>query len=224
MCCRYTLRDPSIVLEQVLALGAKMGPTTIPQRFNAAPSQDLPAVIWTKDGGLCRSIRWGMVPFNARKDPKRLQLINARSELATEKPTFKQGVQKRRCVLPADGYFEWHRHPDGKTKSPFYVRRADGASFFLAGIYDEACEPFAAGFVVLTTISNDIIRPIHDCMPVILDLAEASAWLTPGPVSPIQVRTLCVSYPSALLRVDPVSPLVDNVRNDSPECVHRWRS
>ena len=106
MCCRYTLRNPPIIREQVRALGAKMGPTTISQRFNAAPSQDLPAVIWTKDGFLCRTVRWGMVPFYARKDPKRLQLINARSEVATEKPTFKQGVLKRRCALPADGYLE----------------------------------------------------------------------------------------------------------------------
>jgi len=220
MCCRYTLRNPPIISEQVRTLGAKIGPTTIPQRFNAAPSQDLPVVVWTKDGLLCRPLRWGMVPFYARRDPKRLQLINVRSEVATEKPIFKQGVQKRRCVLPADGYFEWRRHPDGKTKTPFYVRRTDGGPFFLAGIYEEACEPFAAGFVVLTTVANDLVNPIHDRMPVILDLAEASAWLTPGPVSCIQVTTLCASYPSTRLRVDPVNPLVDSVRNDSPECVH----
>ncbi len=219
MCCRYTLRDPFIVAEHIRTLGVNVDPAAIAPRFNAAPTQDLPAVILTIDGLLCLPMRWGMVPFYARKDPKRLQLINARSEIATEKPTLKHSVQNRRCVLPSDGFFEWQRHPDGKTKTPFYIRRADEKPFLFAGIYEEACEPFVAGFVLLTTGANEIIKPIHDRMPVILELDEARAWLTPGPLSSDQVRAFCDSYPATQMRIDPVGTIVDNTRNDLPECV-----
>lgn len=219
MCGRYTLRDPAAVAEVIRALGTEVDtPPPVP-RFNAAPSQTMPAVLGTDTGPRYQNLRWGIVPFFARKDPKPLQLINARSETAAEKPSFRQSIQKRRCVLPADGFFEWKREPEGRSKTPFFIRRRDEKPFLIAGIYEEASDPFPAGFALLTTGPNELMEPIHHRMPVILDLEAARSWLSTGPIEPDQVRTICVSYPAALMRADPVSPIVNNARNDSPDCV-----
>lgn len=217
MCGRYTLADPARVNEAIWSLGAE--PHDVPQRFNGAPTQLMPVVLQQTEGIRQALYRWGIVPFFARKDPKPLQLINARSETAAEKPTFRQSIQRRRCVVPADGFFEWQRHPDGKSKTPYYIRIKDGRPFWIAGIYEDEALPHPAGFVLLTTGPNSLMAPIHDRMPVILDLEEARTWITPGAIDPNRVRELCDSYPAEAMEAAAVSSVVNNARNDVPECI-----
>lgn len=217
MCGRYTLADPAMVNEAIRDFGAE--PHDVPQRFNGAPSQLMPVVLHKAEGIQQVLFRWGIVPFFARKEPKPLQLINARSETAAEKPTFRQSVQRRRCVVPADGFFEWQRHPDGKSKTPFYIRLKGGRPFWIAALYEDESPPHPAGFVLLTTGPNSFMASIHDRMPVILDADEARSWISPGAIAPEAVHALCDSYPADRMEAAAVSSIVNNARNDVPECI-----
>lgn len=218
MCGRYTLRDPAAVREAMDAIGATCEHDLLTSRFNVAPTQPMPVVTAEEGRVTCQIMRWGIVPFYAREDPKPRELINARSETAAEKPTFKQSVQKRRCVVPADGFFEWQKHPDG-SRSPYFMRLRSEAPFWIAGIYEAASELFPAGYALLTTGPNEVMKPIHDRMPVILAREAAIARLTPGPMSSDEVRRYCQSYPAEEMRAQEVSRIVNNARNDVPECV-----
>lgn len=217
MCGRYTLQDPEAVAEAIRALGA--APHDIPRRYNGAPTQQMPVVIQKAEALEQVILKWGIVPFFARKEAKPLQLINARSETAVEKPSFRQGIQKRRCVIPADGFFEWKRHPDGKSKTPYYIRLKGGRPFWIAGIYEEEAAPIPAGFLLLTTGPNALMEPIHDRMPVILTEEEARDWVRPGAITPESVAKACDSFPADQMEATPVSSVVNNARNDVPECV-----
>ena len=218
MCGRYTLTDPDAVAEAVRALGADPGDAALPRRFNVAPTQTMPVVVATANTRALRMMKWGIVPFYARKDEKPFQLINARSETAAEKPTFKQSVQKRRCVVPADGFFEWRKDADGR-KTPFYIRMKTGTPFWIAGIFEDESPPLPAGYALLTTGPNELMKPIHDRMPVILGREAVETWLKSGDLPPEDVRSLCVSYPAQEMVAGAVSTIVNSARNDVPECV-----
>jgi putative SOS response-associated peptidase YedK len=200
------------------AIGADPGTEHYTQRFNVAPTQGMPVVIASSGQPQAITMRWGIVPFYARKDPKPQQLINARSETVTEKVTFRQSVQKRRCLIPADGFFEWHRESPTR-KIPFYIRLLNAAPFWIAGIFEEEAAPHPAGFALLTTGPNELMRPIHDRMPAILPLSDAREWLQPGPIATNRISQLCQPYLAANMTAHPVSVVVNNARHDLPECV-----
>jgi putative SOS response-associated peptidase YedK len=206
------------VAEAVRAIGADPGAEVYPQRFNVAPTQGMPVVIAPAGQPQAITMRWGIVPFYARKDPKPQQLINARSETVTEKVTFRQSVQKRRCLVPADGFYEWLRESPAR-KTPYYIRLRSGAPFWIAGIYEKAAPPFDAGYALLTTRPNELMRPIHDRMPVILPTSNALDWLKPGPIAPALVAQFSEPYPAEEMCAHPVSTIVNNARHDVPECV-----
>jgi len=218
MCGRYTLRDPEAVAGAIRALGAEVATASLPQRYNTAPTQVMPVITVQENRPKLVPMHWGIVPFYSRKEARPMQLINARSETAAEKVTFKQSIQRRRCVVPADGFFEWRRNAD-KTKTPFFIRINGEKPFFIAGIFEDECPPFAAGYALLTTGPNELLAPIHDRMPVILSEKTARAWIEPGPISAERVHEICASYPAAEMIADPVSAIVNNARNDVPECV-----
>ncbi len=219
MCGRYTLRDPEAVAAAMLAIGATPPADPIPRRYNTAPTQVMPVVV-VPSGSAPQGIhmRWGIVPFYARNAPKPEHLFNARSETAAEKVSFRQSVQKRRCLVPADGFFEWRRQADG-SKTPFFIRVCGEAPFWIAGIFEEACLSHPQGYALLTTGPNELMAPIHDRMPVILPLPAAKHWLAPGPMTQEQVTGLCGSYPAGEMVASEVSSVVNNARNDAPACV-----
>lgn len=163
-------------------------------------------------------MKWGIVPFFARKEAKPIQLINARSETAAEKPTFRQSVQKRRCAVPADGFYEWRKDADDR-KTPFFIRMKTEKPFWIAGIFEEESLPYPAGFALLTTGPNELMKPIHDRMPAILGPEALGTWLTPGEMPAEKVRELCGGYPADEMVANPVSTIVNSARNDVPECV-----
>ena len=218
MCGRYTFRDPVAIASALEALGVKNEAAPMAKRYNVAPTQSMPVVITGEHGLTCLSMKWGIVPFFARKERKPMQLINARSETVTSKPTFRQSVQKRRCIVPCDGFFEWKRFPDG-TKTPFFIRMKNDAPFWIAGIYEAASADIPAGYALLTTGPNELMASIHDRMPAILDSPAAQAWLKPAPLTQEQVTSFCESHPASQMRADEVSRIVNSARNDVPECV-----
>ena len=215
MCGRYTLRDPVTVAELVARITGEVA--KINARYNVAPSQLNPVVRMT-EGPHLAEMRWGLVPIWDKSEKPKFAPINARSEEMTGKPTFRQSVQERRCVVPADGFYEWHKL-DEKTKVPFYITMKDGTPFFIAGIYEKATETRPDTYALLTTGPNELMRGIHDRMPVILDESGAKRWLAPGKHTAEEVTAMCASYPADKMRACPVSTLVNAPRNDVPECV-----
>ena len=217
MCGRYTIRDPKALAEMIERITGEV--VKITARYNVAPSQTNPVVRMADDTSpRMTEMRWGLVPFWERSEKPKFAPINARSEEMMTKPMFKQSVQERRCVVPADGFFEWHKL-DEKTKVPFYIGLKDGGPFYIAGIYEKATDTRPDTYALLTTGPNELMKGIHDRMPVIMDEAEAKQWLAPGKHTPDEVTAMCGSFPAAKMRAFPVSTIVNSPRNDVPECV-----
>ncbi len=218
MCGRYTLQDPER-LDALIASITEEAYATVAARFNVAPSQQNPVIAMGPDGRPHASaMRWGLVPYWDRSETPKFAPINARSEEMLEKPTFKQSLQKRRCLVPADGYFEWKRR-DERTKTPYLISLKDRRPFFFAGIYETATEDRPATYALLTCAPNPTLAAIHDRMPVILPPSAVDRWLQPGPLTSEGVKELCVSYDAAEMQAWAVSSIVNNARNEVPECV-----
>lgn len=178
MCGRYVFYE---TLEAMKRFHADPPGTRVVPRYNAAPSQDLPIVLRNSPNHI-ECMRWGLIPSWA-KDPKiGYKLINARAETVAEKPSFRHAFKSQRCLVPANGFYEWELGDDGKTKLPFYIRRKDQQLFGMAGLWEEwkdAQDKVIRSFTIITTTPNAVMRPIHDRMPVILRQADEAAWLDP---------------------------------------------
>ncbi len=216
MCGRYVFSDPDAVSE----LARNLLEVTLPgfsPRFNVTPSQLMPVIAAAEDGAIrAVTMKWGLVPFWEKSEKPRLAPINARSEDALAKPMFRQSIQKRRCLVPADGFYEWQKQK-GDRKQPFVIRVKGGRPFFFAGIYEAATETRPETFLVFTTKPNALMAKIHNRMPVILPDELAKSWIAPGPMTAEQLTGFTGSYPAAKMEARPVSVLVNNPRNDSPE-------
>jgi putative SOS response-associated peptidase YedK len=211
MCGRFTLRTPIGILVEhfMLEAGADL---QLPLRYNVAPTQDIPVVRQTDDGRELTVMRWGLLP-SWTKDPKKSPLlINARSETVAEKPAFRSAFKSRRCLIPADGFFEWKEV--GGKKQPYYFRVDGGQPFAFAGLWEkwqaiESC-------VIITTAANEMAAEFHDRMPVILSPNDYPAWLDPNAKDPAKLLT---SFPASEMSAVAVNPIVNNARNEVPECV-----
>ena len=189
----------------------------IAPRFNVTPSQSMPVIASAEDGAIrAATMKWGLVPFWEKSDKPRLAPINAKSEEAFTKPMFRQSIQKRRCLVPADGFYEWQKL-EGDRKKPFVIRLKGGRPFFFAGIYESDTDVRPETFLVFTTKPNALVAKIHNRMPVILPDEMAKRWIAPGPMTPEQLADFTGSYAAAKMEARPVSVLVNNPRNDSPE-------
>lgn len=215
MCGRYTLSQPEAIIEdlEVEVLGS------IEARYNIAPTQEAPIVRPRKDTGAwaVASVRWGLVPFWADDLSIGNRLINARSETAASKPAFSQSFAERRCLVLADGFYEWQKVEGGKQ--PFHVRRPDGGGLLFAGLWARwrKGEKPLDSFTILTTRANARIAALHDRMPVILDRAAAARWLDRAEADLGALEALMVPAPDDLLEAVPVGRRVGNPRFDDPE-------
>ncbi len=218
MCGRLVVTSST---KQLLAAGgASRADDERPPRYNLAPTQDAPAVL-NRDRAVLRWIRWGLTPRWARDLAAGARLFNARAETAAEKPSFRDALQKRRCVVLADGFYEWAH---GETpKQPWFIHRKDGAPLLLAGLWDDWREPNGGRewttFTILTTEPNDLIRPLHDRMPVILEASALETWLAPHPRPPADWHALFRPCPAELLTRRPVNPRVNSTAFDEPACL-----
>ncbi len=236
MCGRYaSSRKPDDLAEEFeidKARAAESVPEPLGADYNVAPTKSVYAVLTRPEGPRdLRVVTWGLVPFWA-KDPKiGNRMINARMETLAEKPAYRQAFAKRRCLLPADGYFEWYptsqRTKAGKPlKQPFFIRPADGSVLAMAGLYEIWRDPtrdeddparFKWTCTVLTTSAEDAVGHIHDRMPLLVEPERYDAWLDPTLSEPDELRKLLVPAAPGRLEAYPVSTQVNSVRNNGPE-------
>jgi putative SOS response-associated peptidase YedK len=188
-------------------------------RYNAAPTQDVAVVRFnpeTKERTL-DTLRWGLVPYWAKDVKIGYSLINARSESVAEKPAFREAFKSRRCLIPADGFYEWKKL-DPKTKQPYAIVMKDRSLFGFAGLWerwkDKGSGEVVRSFTIITTTPNEVCAPIHDRMPVIVDPLNYGKWLGEEPVDPARLLSLLRPFPAEPMEAYPVSTAVGNVRND----------
>jgi putative SOS response-associated peptidase YedK len=193
-----------------------------PPWYNIAPSQDVPAVIQNRETAAreYRPFRGGLVPSWAKDPTIGNRMINARSETAATKPTFRKPLRERRCLILADGFYEWKR--EGARKQPSCIKLRDGEPFAFAGLWDrwhpKGRQPLET-CTILTTTPNELVQPIHDRMPVILPSSAYSVWLDPTVRDVEPLQALLTPYPAAEMIAYPVSTRVNTPAYDSPECI-----
>lgn len=221
MCGRFTYRYTWRQLCKLL--GITTPPTEWPPRYNVAPSQSAPVVRVAEDGRGVGMLRWGLVPPWADDLKFGFRTINARAEGIATAPAFRSAFKARRCIVPVSGYFEWQKVSE-KVKQPFYFTAADDETLMLAGLW-ESWRPQGGGadaavetFTIITTKPNEAAAKIHDRMPVILDTAGIDRWLDPAADS-VAALALLKPCPAELLMAMPVHTLVNNPKNDSPDCI-----
>lgn len=184
-------------------------------RYNIAPTHVVP--VFTERGAL--PMRWGLVPHWAKDASIGAKLINARSETLAAKPSFREAFKKRRCLVPATGFYEWKKEGGGKT--PHYISLADDSPFVFAGLWEHWHGEGSGDlytFTVVTTEANALVRPIHERMPVIFNPPDAARWLAPA-TPPEMAQALLRPYPAEEMKEHPVSARVNAPGNDAPECV-----
>lgn len=218
MCGRYRIKDTDVLTEHLRA-SFGIPDWVMTPRYNIAPSQDLPVITMSDEGhAAVRTMRWGLVPFWDKSAKPKLAPINAQAEKVVTNGMFRRAVQTHRCLVPADGFYEWLRL-DEKTKVPFDIHFRDRRPFYMAGLYEPATPERPATYAVLTTSANELMARIHNRMPAILDLAAAKRWLKPGAVTEGDVATLTAPPPAEEMEANPVSSLVNSPRHDVPECI-----
>ncbi|MFB2918882.1 SOS response-associated peptidase [Aerosakkonema funiforme] len=219
MCGRFSFTQPDEIVAQLFHLSSV--PNLSP-RYNIAPTQSVPTLLVNSEDKETelKMLRWGLIPSWAKDIKMGAKLINARAETVAEKPAFRSAFKHRRCLVLADGFYEWQEQ-DGK-KQPFYFRLEDGKPFAFAGLWErwEKGEGDAiASCTIVTTEANDVMRPIHDRMPVILDPKDYETWLDPQVQKRETLESLLQPYQSEDMTVYPVSTKVNNARTDSPDCI-----
>jgi len=185
---------------------------------NVAPTQNVVVIRMDGEHKVCALIRWGLIPLWAKD--KKTSFINARAETLFEKPAFRAAVKRRRCLILADGYFEWKAETP-KKKQPFYFHLKDDAPFAFAGIWDvwKGEEEPLESCSIITTAANELSSAIHDRMPVMLRRPEADAWIDPAIEEPAALAELLRPYPAELMTRYPVGPAVGSFKNHGPECI-----
>ena len=217
MCGRFTLTIDLAAL--VARFCVPPAAANYNPRFNIAPSQ--PVIVVGDDGHrYLKPMRWGLIPSWAKDPAIGNRLINARVETLAEKPSFRAALQQRRCLIPADGFYEWQRL--GNVKQPVRIRLKSREPFGFAGLWKQWTSPAheeVLSCTIITTAANELIQPVHNRMPVILNPADEQTWLDPRNSDPALLLPLLKPYPSELLEFYTVSRAVNSPLHDSPDCM-----
>jgi putative SOS response-associated peptidase YedK len=217
MCGRYVLNAPEDLSERFQLRQLSI---SLPTTWNAAPTNELPVIVENSDGEHeARSMKWGLIPRWAKPgDKKSIAPINARAETLAEKPMFRSLIKKNRCLVPANGFYEWKNL--GDHKQPYFISVPDDPLFAFAGLYDESQSEDGetiGTYTIITTSANELMSQLHERMPVILHRDDEEEWLDREVTDSAQVQRLLGPYPAAEMEAVPVSRKVNNVRNDGPE-------
>jgi putative SOS response-associated peptidase YedK len=252
MCGRFTLRTPPAVLIEHFDLDAR-GDRQLPlfeARYNIAPTQDILVVRNDPQTGVraAAMLRWGLIPSWSTEPTAGAPLINARAETLAEKSAFRTAVRRRRCLIPADGFYEWQQSPGGSKakKQPFHIHRPDYGLFAFAGLWERWSQrstnaPTSPSIkssgvaasdgaltiescTIVTTAANNTLRELHERMPVILAPGDYATWLDPNVDDPVALQYLLAPCGDEELVAEPVSTHVNKVANDDPRCVSVQRS
>lgn len=236
MCARYTLRTSSATIRSLFELDEVH---ELEARYNIAPTQDIPVVTQSREGDRkLRMLRWGLVPTWAKSPSAGATQINARAESLRDRPAYRMLFERRRCLIPADGFFEWKSLPAeaeqgslfglaspkaGKPrKQPYLFTMKDDSLFAFAGIWDRWSDrdgKILDSCCLITTVPNALLSPIHDRMPVIIAREDYKLWLNRHATNAPDLMHLLLPYPESEMKGTPVNSVVGNSRIDSPECV-----
>jgi len=219
MCGRFTLTTSGQIIAELFKLS---GVPDIKPRYNIAPTQSV-ATVTVEPEKMQRHfqfMRWGLIPSWAKDMKIGSRMINARSETVAEKPAFRSAIKHRRCLIVADGFYEWQQQ--GKNKQPYYFQKADGEPFAFAGLWENWESPETENIVsctIITTAANETVQPLHDRMPVILPDSDWEQWLDPAVKNAREVLPLLKPYASEAMKAKAVSVIVNSPTRDSPECI-----
>jgi putative SOS response-associated peptidase YedK len=218
MCGRYTLTTSGESLAEVFDLDDV---PPLEARYNIAPTQKVPVIRLNDDGKrYLEQLRWGLVPFWANDLSIGARLINARSETVAEKPAYRAAFRQRRCIVPADGFYEWRKEP--KHKQPFRFCRPNRQPFAIAGLWESWTSPVGEvieSCTMLTTAANEVVAAIHARMPLILNIDDIDTWLRPGGQPSRPISELLLSSPADRLTSYAVSTVVNSAQNDDARCI-----
>ncbi|OMF27296.1 SOS response-associated peptidase [Paenibacillus sp. FSL H8-0259] len=217
MCGRFTI---TVTLEELIThyLIDDSKLATLKPNYNVAPMHNVPAVIASDAGKRLGELRWGLVPFWAKDEKIGSKMINARAETVADKPAFKRLLKTKRCIIPADGFYEWKK--DGTSKQPYRILMSDGSLFSFAGLYDTWEDPEGKKLstcTIITTTPNSLMEDIHDRMPVILRPEDEADWLGRDNDDVESLLKLLKPYDAAKMRAYKVPSAVGNVRNNSKD-------
>ncbi len=221
MCGRFSLSQPADDIADYFDAQWPDRDDYLPG-FNIPPTSITPVLLDDGGGRVIRLMQWGLVPFWAKERGIGNRLINARGETLTEKPSFRHLVDRRRCLVIAHGYFEWQRL--GKEKIPHFIHLADAPLMTLAGLWDTWREPggevMLHSYTIITTAASPHVAHLHDRMPAIVEPEQREIWLSVNQTMPSPPLHVLKAYQQRL-SFYPVSTKVNNVRNDSPDCIER---
>ena len=214
MCGRYEVHSPVEELAREFDAVLRADPAQLPPRYNIAPSLKVPVVRVRKGERELASLSWGLLPSWSKKAQGN-RPINARAESLFEKPMFRNAIARRRCLIPADGFYEWQQHPAGKQ--PWHIGMIDDKTFALGGIWEywaiEGQEPVLSCAIIVTD-ANEMMRKLHERMPLIIAREDWDRWLDPDLTDAAEIEQLLKPFPAEEMRAYPVSSRVNNVKND----------
>ncbi|MBN1305808.1 MAG: SOS response-associated peptidase [Anaerolineales bacterium] len=219
MCGRFTLTVDAADLQQ--AFSDFSFPAVYTARYNIAPTQPVLAIA-NDNRNTADFFLWGLIPSWSRDPSIGSRLINARAETLGEKPAFRGSYKYHRCLIPADGFYEWKQQPGAANKIPYFIHMNDHRPFALAGLWDEWQSPDGSHLkscTIITTQPNQLLASIHNRMPVILPAEAYPRWLAPQAHTPDELNALLTPYPADRMAAYPVSTLVNKPANDLPELI-----
>jgi putative SOS response-associated peptidase YedK len=219
MCGRFALYSDSLTLAHRFSAEAPAG---LHPRFNVAPAQPILTVREESDKRYFAWARWGLVPHWAKEINTGYSTINARAETVASKPAFRDAFKRRRCLIPADGFYEWQEKPGSKGKQPWFIVLRNRLPMALAGLWERWRSPEGdevESCAIIVTAANALMEPIHDRMPVILPPAHWNAWLAASTHDAKHLQDLLKPYPDEEIAVWKVGTKVNNPQNDSEECI-----
>ncbi len=219
MCGRYTLAVQLDLIQDRFLLKGSV-PAFAP-RYNIAPTQDAPVIFESNDGRKMELMRWGLVPSWSKDPSIGNKLINARAETLAEKPSFRKSFERKRCLVPADGFYEWKKASDGRTKTPIRLVVGDSDLFAFAGLWDSWRAPDGSelrSFTIVTTAPNELVSKVHNRMPVILKKENESRWLDSKTTDSQLLLPLLIPY-GGEMRAFEVSKAVNSPANDWPSLI-----
>ncbi len=221
MCGRFTLISPGEVLAEFFEL---VDTPIVEPRYNIAPTQLAPVVRFDANMSARRldCLQWGLVPHWAKDPSIGSRMINARSETAAEKPSFRSAMKHRRCMVVTNGFYEWRKGEGREPKQPFFIQMKDGGPFAMAGLWEQwkgRDGSIIDSCTILTTEPNDLMRPLHDRMPVILNQIDYATWLDPKTQTAPPLAPLFRPYAADAMKAHAVTTYVNKPANDSPVCI-----
>ena len=220
MCGRYTLTGNKVRLKHPGF--EEFDEVRLTPRFNVCPSQDGQVFAVIDGTVMLRPMRFGLIPSWAKDEKSGFKTVNARAETVAEKPSFRSAFRRRRCLVLADGWYEWQQEPGTRRKIPYHLHLSGRRQFVFGGIWETwqrgDADPLHS-FSIITTEPNDTVARVHDRQPLIIPPEAYDRWLDPGLQKPEEIATMIRQYPGEGIEFHPVSTLVNKPANDSEECI-----